>query len=175
MPPLAEPEDWCNRLRAGEQAACAELYDRFGKRLYRYALAITGDHHLAEDIVQDIYRGLFRALGKHDMIEAVENYLFRSARNACLNRRRAAATAATGLQNLPLVRPGHVTADKDWLETEKIHRCLAQLPLEQRDAVLLRVEGGHSFEAIAKLSDSNVNTIYKRYQLALAKLREMLQ
>ena len=58
------------------------LYRRHQARVYRFARAMTGSDTLAEDIVQEVFLGLMRGLGRYDASRAaLATYLFGVARN----------------------------------------------------------------------------------------------
>jgi RNA polymerase sigma-70 factor (ECF subfamily) len=54
-------------------------------------------------------------------------------------------------------------------------QCLAELPLEQREAVVLKIWQHHTFDEIADLTGVSVNTAAGRYRYALQKLRVCLK
>jgi histidinol dehydrogenase len=53
-------------------------------------------------------------------------------------------------------------------------QAIAALPLEQREAIVLRIWGGLTFAEAARTLDENINTVAARYRAALAKLRHLL-
>jgi RNA polymerase sigma-70 factor (ECF subfamily) len=69
-------------LAAGDEAAFAALYDRFGARLFRAALGMLGSREEAEDAVQDTFTGLVRARAGLAGVENLAGYLFAALRRA---------------------------------------------------------------------------------------------
>ena len=55
-----------------------------------------------------------------------------------------------------------------------MNNALAELPYEQREVVILHVQGGMKFRAIAKSRNVSINTIQSRYRYGLDKLRSLL-
>jgi len=51
---------------------------------------------------------------------------------------------------------------------------MAQLPYAQREVVVLHVQGGMKFRAIAKSQNASINTVQSRYRYGLDKLRSLL-
>ena len=51
-----------DRICSGDQAAFYDLVGRYKKKIYHLAYDITGDHHEAEDISQEVFMKVFRAL-----------------------------------------------------------------------------------------------------------------
>ncbi len=58
---------------------------------------------------------------------------------------------------------------------EHIRAAMAELPYEQREAVVLHLQGAMKFREIAKLQETSVKTALSRYRYGLAKLRSMLE
>ena len=56
----------------------------------------------------------------------------------------------------------------------KLNNALAQLPYEQREAVLLHLQAGLRFRDIARSQEVSINTVQSRYRYGLDKLRSML-
>jgi len=55
-----------------------------------------------------------------------------------------------------------------------LNNALAQLPYEQREAVLLHLQAGMKFRDIAKSQGASINTVQSRYRYGLDKLRSLL-
>jgi RNA polymerase sigma-70 factor (ECF subfamily) len=126
---------------------------------------------VADDVVQDAFVKLAQQVRPPNDVRA---WLYRVVRNAALSaaraegrRRRRDAVAGS--------RSDWFAVAEDRLEAEDAARLLADLPLEQREAVVARVWGGLKFEEIAQLVGGSVATVYRRYQAGLATLRERLE
>ncbi|MBC8481304.1 MAG: sigma-70 family RNA polymerase sigma factor [Planctomycetes bacterium] len=59
-------------------------------------------------------------------------------------------------------------------ETALLNRAMSQLPYEQREVIILHLQGSMKFTQIAKLRSTSVNTIRSRYRYGLEKLRSLL-
>jgi RNA polymerase sigma-70 factor (ECF subfamily) len=59
-------------------------------------------------------------------------------------------------------------------ELDNLNNAMAQLPYPQREVVILHVQGGMKFKAIAKSQNVSVNTVLSRYRYGLDKLRSLL-
>jgi RNA polymerase sigma-70 factor (ECF subfamily) len=149
----------------------AELYDRHGLRLYRYALLILADATAAEDVVQDAFYRL--ALARRRLVADVEivGYLTRIVRNeaySVLRRRRRAPPAAT-----TLLEPISPAASEE--ERMVLNEALRALPPEQREVIYLKVFEGLTFQDIGARCGISLNTAASRHRYALAALRTHLQ
>jgi len=56
----------------------------------------------------------------------------------------------------------------------RISEAMAELPLEQREVITLRFEGGMGFRQIARIQNASINTVQGRYRYGMEKLRSLL-
>jgi RNA polymerase sigma-70 factor, ECF subfamily len=152
-----EQFDWCQRLY---QAKAAELI------LYGRALGLS--HGEAEDVLQETFVALVQRVSppRHP-----EHYCVRSYRNRALNYRRSLwRRLARELESrhwfdrAPAEEPGERVA----------MRCLAELPVEQREVIVLKIWHEYTFEEIGELLELSPNTAAGRYRYGLQKLRARL-
>ncbi len=87
----AEDTALVERVRAGDDAAFGELYDRWFDRVYDLAIRITRDASTAGDVAQDAFLAAWRGLPQLEQPDAFGGWLLRIARNAALNRQRKEA------------------------------------------------------------------------------------
>ncbi|MHC4751843.1 MAG: sigma-70 family RNA polymerase sigma factor, partial [Planctomycetota bacterium] len=59
-------------------------------------------------------------------------------------------------------------------EQQQLSTAIGTLPYEQREALILHLQGGLMFKQIAKLQQVSTNTVWSRYRYALKKLRSLL-
>lgn len=144
----------------------AALYDRLSRRLYAYALALTGDAARSEDAVHDAFvRLLEYAPGRS--VDSVEGLLFTSTRNLIFDDRRRRAVRRDVPAPLPLVQPSGVPDDA-------ASQALGRLPEEQREAVVLKIYGGLTFAAIGEVTGTSLATAASRYRLGIEKLADLM-
>src|SRR5205807_1675133 len=76
------------RVQAGDRIAFEQLYDAYETRVYRLALRFTGTVSDAEDVTQEIFIAIHRAIGKFQGASALGTWIYRIAMNHCLEFRR---------------------------------------------------------------------------------------
>jgi RNA polymerase sigma factor (sigma-70 family) len=59
-------------------------------------------------------------------------------------------------------------------EFQSLYKAIAQLPYEQKETVILRIQGKMKFKEIAELQTTSIKTAMSRYNYGLKKLRSML-
>lgn len=163
-------------LIAGDERAYAALYDRFGLRLYRTALGIVRRHEEAEDMVQEVFLGVLKSRQRLRAVRDLTAYLFTALRRAA---GRAAARRARGpLLSQEAVDAAPATAsppDESGPCGERLQRALLSLPAEQREVILLKIDGELTFAEIGQVLGVSANTAASRYRYALEKLRTTLE
>ncbi len=160
-------------LAAGREDAFAELYDRYGRALYRVAWALLRSRADAEDAVQEVFLGLVRS-GAAARIESLPAYLFSSLRHAALRLAVQRQGEPLGTLEVPARDAGLEHAVDAGL-SDLLERGLAALPAEQREVLSLKIDGGLTFAEIAAVLGIRPNTAASRYRYALEKLRAWME
>ena len=159
---------------AGDRDAFGELVRRHSDRLWAVALRTLGDRDEAADALQDALISAFRRAGSFRGDAAVTTWLHRVVVNACLDRIRRRQARPT----VPLPERAEVPDDRDsYAERDTaltVRAALAELPIEQRAAlVLVDVEGLSVAEAAAVLECAQ-GTVKSRCARGRARLAVLL-
>lgn len=171
---VAHETDLIARIADGDRKAFEELYYLYHRRLARFLTRLTHRYDIAEEVVNDTFWVVWRKAksfrGDSQPSTWILGIAYRKARNAF---RTSARLAEKNLQAelLPPTdeEPAGTEELRDWLT-----RALAELPVEQRLAVELCYELGHSCEEIATIMDCPVNTVKTRLFHARGKLQRLL-
>jgi RNA polymerase sigma-70 factor (ECF subfamily) len=142
--------------------------------LRRYARALTGDHALSEDLVQDTLERAWRRIALWRPGSDLRAWLFTIMHNLYVNQLKAGArglgrNAARGELDLP-VSP----APEDRLELRDLHKALQRLPHEQREVVLLVGLEQMSYDEAAKVLGVPIGTVMSRLSRGREQLRSMM-
>jgi RNA polymerase sigma-70 factor, ECF subfamily len=161
----------------GDREALHHLYASCKDDLLTLAACLLGDRHAAEDVLQDVFVSLVRRLGKTEFSGSLQSYLKTSCVNRCrdLLRQRArrhavAAGSPCGGAPTPPADAAAEVAD----DSARSLAALASLPDEQREAVVLHIQGHMKFREIAEAQGVSINTVQSRYRLALQALRTVM-
>lgn len=165
---------------AGDSLAFEEIVRRHRDRLWAVALRTTGDPEEAADSLQDALISAYRRADQFRGDSAVTTWLHRIVVNASLDRlRRRAVRAADALPDDKDDLPGHVVADPvDHMDRREVQllvtAALAELPVEQRDAILLVDVEGWSVEDAARELGIPEGTVKSRCFRGRARLAKSL-
>jgi RNA polymerase sigma-70 factor (ECF subfamily) len=177
------------KIGQDDEAAFAALIERTGPRLLRFALKmLEADRGAAEDLVQETFLRVWQARHRWQpeaSTEAVaESYFFTIASRLCLNRRRLlsrrpAETPLPGVETdaaSEMVDNGGSPLDRltDRRFRGAITEALAELPPQQRAALLLRAMEGLRYQEIAAILDTSPGAVESLLVRARNRLRERL-
>ena len=158
------------------RTALEGIYRQHRQGLYSLALSITRRPALAEDAVQEAFARLLRRgnRGKTPTGDPVA-YVFASVRNAAIDatgkdaRQKAAPVSLyNGTYNDPA---GELMDDE---ASRRLRDAVDGLPDAQRQAVVMKVYAGLTFDQIAEASGEPLSTVSSRYQRALVRLRQAI-
>jgi RNA polymerase sigma-70 factor, ECF subfamily len=145
--------------RRGDRDAFARLVERYGAMVMSLAYASTMDVGEAEDVGQETFLAAWRALPGFRQEAAVSSWLYRLARSRCVDRaRRLAARPVTTAFELDQASVAASLSP----DAMAIMRAAGRLPLEQRQAVLMRDVQGLSYDEISLAQDVPLGTVRSR-------------
>lgn len=146
----------------GDQQAAAALSSRFAPLAFRYAMRLLGNRADAEDVAQDALMRLWKVAPDWRAGEAaVSTWLYRVVSNLCMDRLRQAGRSveidavADQPDGTPSVETGMIETDR----AAALTAALAQLPVRQKQAVVLRHIEGLSNPEIAQVMDIGVEAV----------------
>ena len=168
------------RHRGGDPDAFALLYRAHVDAVHRRLGRILGPIPDREDITQEVFLALHKALPGFRGEAKVSTLLHRIAINrACEHLRVQARRPATPMDTTffdALVdgagSPERRTAERQALA--RVFECLGRIKPKKRVAFILRVVDGLSFEEIAELVDATPEAVAKRVQHAQTELDELI-
>lgn len=165
------------RVRLGDSAAFEVLMRRHFRAAYLVALARVGERADAEDVCQEAFLQSWESIHQCRDPDRFSSWLIRIVRNTALNRREYLAVRATeSLDYLTPVasssRTDHQTHQEELRTT--LQQALAQLPLIQREVVLLHDLEGLAHDEIALSLDLSILMSRRHLSDARKRLRAIL-
>jgi RNA polymerase sigma-70 factor (ECF subfamily) len=161
------------RFQRGERRCFDELFQRYKRQVLNFAYRYTGRRDVAEELAQEIFVKCFQAAPTYRPEAKFSTWLFRIARNHCLNalRRRDLARPERPLH--PVVAAPDATPEAQ-VSAQDLQRLvettLQQLPERQRTALLLSRQQHLSYDEIAKAMKTSVSAV----KSLLNRAKEML-
>jgi RNA polymerase sigma-70 factor (ECF subfamily) len=181
-----EPTDkqLVDQYRCGNVEALESLIERYRRMLFGFILNKTGESHEADEVFQETWLRVIRKIDDYRE-KNFGGWLVRIARNIAIDRIRRRKpdvsldeTPDEG-RNLAEAIPGKDPGPRRHIEANDLRQAIAEavadLPEDQREVFLMRVEADLSFKEIAQAQGVSINTALARMQYALAKLRPLLK
>jgi RNA polymerase sigma factor (sigma-70 family) len=163
--------------RAGNPGAFETIVDRYQGRLLGFCRQMLGSTEDAEDILQEVFVNAYRAMLADEREINLRPWLYRIARNRCLNYlRKPKADAQESMDMVPEVAAAS-TAEKvhNREEFRQILSDVNKLPETQRAALLLREMDALSYEEIAAAMETTVPSVKSLLVRARISLAEASQ
>ena len=162
----------------GSARAWERLVRRYEGRVYNFALRMTGNETEALDLMQEVFLGVYRNLQRFRGDSQFTTWLFRIAHNEAISmhrKNRLPVAEGEDLEAADAEASGPARSLGNRVETTlMVEQALASLPLEQREAVTLKVYQGFKFDEIAAIVDCPVSTAKSRVYAGLEALKQKL-
>lgn len=162
------------RVQAGDQRAFEELVGACYPAVLGYFFRNTRDAHLSKDLTQEVFIKVAAGMGRYRPYVPFKNWLFTICSNHLKNHWRAVSHAPDFTE-----LPESIAANDRGLEALAARNDLAavlqRLPVEQREAVILRFYGAFTMKEIAKITGAKETTVKARIRYALEKLKHDLE
>ena len=142
-----------------DQMAAERCFSQYKNGIFRYALSITKDAHLSEDILQETFLRFLTAVCLPGKEQA---WLYRVARNLCCDHLRKAKWEESETE-----LPAHRETQYAYIE------LIASLTPAEQEIVTLKIVGGLTHREIGAVLGITARAAQKRYERAIASLREM--
>jgi RNA polymerase sigma factor (sigma-70 family) len=163
--------------RGGNPGAFEAIVDRYQGRLLGFCRQMLKSTEDAEDVLQEVFVNAYRAMLADEREINLRPWLYRIARNRCLNHlRKPTADAQESMDMVPAVEASS-TAEKvhNREEFRQLLTDVSKLPETQRSALLLREIDALSYEEIAEAMDTSVPSVKSLLVRARISLAEASQ
>ena len=172
---MTDDQRFLKALQKGDTAAWKQIYLKYKDDLLTVARSLVNDINIAEDCLQETFVKLVSDGCKVN--SNLKGYLLSCVVNRArdhLGRRDAQPNWEVNMetQRFDLTDPAKVLVDDD--RKEAITLALEKLPLEQREVIVLHLQGDMKFCRIAAVLEVSINTVQSRYRYGIEKLRQLL-
>jgi RNA polymerase sigma-70 factor (ECF subfamily) len=169
------------RIRAGDDAALAVLYDRYATLAMGMALKIVRDQNEAEDVVHDAFVAVVERVDQFRPERgSLIAWLVTMVRNLALDRARRRVRRAQIMDDELRHEPPPQTPNPEessWLERDReaVRSAMSKLSPSQRETLEIAFFEGLSYPEIAARENVALGTVKSRAARALGALRAALE
>jgi RNA polymerase sigma-70 factor (ECF subfamily) len=175
-----EDLDLLARMKAGDQDAFAQFYDRFAPGLFSMIFAILRDQKESEDVLQDAFVQMWKRLATFDPTRSnLFTWAVMISRHKAIDRLRARNRQTRLVEAVVetkevATQPGRAETSLPQDERDRVRRALAQLNDGQREAIDLAFFAGLTQSEIAEKLGAPLGTVKARIRRGLLALRDHL-
>jgi len=153
------------------------LYDQHARSMYRYALAVLGSADDAEDAVSEVFVRVARDMKRLRRIGNLKSYLLVATRHAAFGILRSKRRREVLHEAICAEFATHASVALEDTAVDPVAMCeaFAQLPVDQREVLVLKVFDELSLREIAETVGTSINTVSSRYRYGIEKLRRVME
>jgi RNA polymerase sigma-70 factor (ECF subfamily) len=165
------------KFKRGSPDALRRIYEKYKDEMLALAIALSNDKDTSEDALHDVFVSLAWYADKLRLRTNLKSYL-----SSCI------ANRVRNLKHVKSQQIAKLTLEEDFSKDcerpdrrvmsaelcQRVEQALAQLPYDQREVIILHLQSGMKFRAIAADQGVSINTIQSRYRYGLDKIRSLL-
>jgi RNA polymerase sigma-70 factor (ECF subfamily) len=175
MPETRADNVLMQKVRDGDLAKMAVLFERHHRPLYRYFLRLTGNREFSEDLVQDVYFRMMKYRHTYRDGHPFTSWMYQVARNAHVDSAQK-RKGETSFEEQP--EPTSAAPDPSEILLRRqdvglLRRALAALPVEKREVLVLARFQNLKYDQIADILACDVGTVKVRVYRAIKALSQI--
>ena len=178
-----EVQEWVTAAQAGDQAAFGKLVERFQRDVYGKAYSILKNHLDADDVVQETFLRVFRALPGFRGESSFRTWLITITTRQALNFLGRTRTTHESLDPTPegqehlalRVEDNQMSSLLDQESRRLLREALPRLPKRQRQALVLKIENDWKYEQIAQEMEISVGSVKAHIFHAIQNLTHLVK
>ncbi|MHC4932701.1 MAG: RNA polymerase sigma factor [Planctomycetota bacterium] len=167
------------RVQAGDPEAFGELVGQHWKRAFWTAYDVLHDHGRAQDVAQEAFVKVHRAIQSYDLGRDFASWLYRIVLNLAIDHRRKRdrdrSVPSDKVEEMVDARKAMVEDEEKAANIERVGTVLGSLPDKYRIPLSMKDIDGLSVEEVAKILDLSYSTVRWRLHKARTIFREKWQ
>jgi len=162
-------------LKRGDEEAFSKLVNTYSRRLFAYAVSLSGDYSLAKDIVQEVLLKTFEHRKKLNPDFSIEGFLYRSTYNQFIN---------TYHKNISLLKLhdeyvkylNQSIEENNYQDYDKMinimNKAIEKLPKKCKEIFLLSKKEGYTNMEISEILSISIKTVESQITIAFKKIKK---
>ncbi|MCI0413653.1 RNA polymerase sigma factor [bacterium] len=165
-------------VQRGEMAAFQELVEKYKQKVFYMALDMTGNHHDAEDLSQEVFMKVFTAIKDFRGEAKLSSWLYRIAMNTCIDKTRRKHLKIVDIDEKVYEQATNGKNPEQELHArstqEQIEQALQKLPPRQRSIFVMRHYNELMLREIAEALGISEGTVKAQLFRAIQRLQKEL-
>ena len=165
------------RAKGGEEAAFAEIYNLFFKKIYRFIFFRVGHKEVAEDLAEEVFLKAFTKISSINESGAFEGWLYRIARNLVIDyyRQKKSTVALEEIENTLEYETNVVDVVNLQNQQKVLLKLIKELSAEQQVVLKLKFFEDLENHEIAELLNKSEGSVRVIQHRAIIKLQELIK
>jgi RNA polymerase sigma-70 factor, ECF subfamily len=163
------------RCQTGDGDAFTEIVERYQKQLRYYLCKMLGESHTAEDIFQEVWIDVFRAIPRLVDVGAFRAWLYRIARDRAIRELRKRRPTPSPVETFDLIESEAKNEIVMFEDTEQFYAALDHLSPDHRETLILLFIEDMSYQEIADVTGLQIGTVRSRIHYAKRVLGDVLE
>ena len=160
------------QIKNGKKEAYHELVNKYMRKAYYYALGFVHNEQDALDISQEAFIRAYRKIKNFDPEKKFLPWFFQIIRNLCMDwikkRKKSSEIPINGVRILE-------SQDKDREMKEILWKGIDELPIEQKEIIILRYFQGFSYQEISQILNKPIGSIMSSLYYAKKRLKKKIE
>ena len=166
-------------VQRGEMAAFQELVEKYKQKVYYMALDMTGNHHDAEDLSQEVFIKVYASIKDFRGDSKLSSWMYRIAMNTCIDKTRRKRLKLVELDDKVHEKPSRGVNPEQAMQAlstqEQIDQALQKLPPRQRSIFIMRHYNDLMLREIAEALGISEGTVKAQLFRAVQRLQKELK
>lgn len=155
----------------GNKDAFRFLYKKFSYRILRFCVRILNDEEAAKDVMQEVFIKVFQNRSQFQGMN-FKSWVYTIAKNSCINSIRAKKSYDELNEDIEV---GYLPQINDHSLKVQIDKALNKIPIEFREAIILKDYQDYSYNEISEILGVDVNLLKVRVFRGRVILRKLLE
>ncbi len=167
-----EDDELIKAIRQGDREAFKQLYYKYYKMLFRFALYRLHSSQITADLVQDLFFKLWLRREKLNPAKSIKAYLYKSLNNSIINYSKLHSSQITSFEHISDQKILNNESDPDM--KMDVQNAVSQLHEKLKVVYILSRLEGYKYSEIAEICNISIKTVEKRMSKAFGILRKIL-
>lgn len=174
---MLEDKQLIFKFKHGDRDALRQIYEKYKDAMYSIAYSLLNEPSAAEDVLHDVIVAFARSAPSFRLYGSLKNYLVTCVLNRSRDMLRSRMYNIVEIERAKDLLGTVINPHEQAVENENaviISKALAQVPLPQREVIILHLHGDLTFREIAEIQHISINTAQGRYRYGMEKLCSIL-
>ena len=172
---MSSKKEFVNLLKSGDDKAFSQLVNLYSRRLFAYAISLSGDYSFAKDIVQEVLLKTFEFRKKLNPDYSIESFLYRSTYNQFINTYHKNRSLLK-LHDEYVKYLNQTIEDSDDVNFDKMlyimNKAIEKLPKKCKEIFLLSKKEGYTNMEISEILRISIKTVESQITIAFKKIKK---